>query len=78
MERSENELVERARQAYEYLGSRLTEFGITNGFVMKTGFVMWLNENEDRVQQYEAGTEIDKLIDAYVEDCINEDERNDE
>lgn len=65
-------LVERARRTYLLIEEKFKTIGVVTDFVMKTGFISWLNESPDRIQRYEQD-DVNALVNEYVDACINED-----
>lgn len=59
----------RAAEAFSILDLALREFDLTAGFVMRTGFVTWLNINKDRQDRYMSG-DVAALAKEFIDECV--------
>ncbi len=59
----------RAAEAFGVLDQALKEFDLTAGFVMRTGFVTWLNLDVKRQDRYIAGDVI-SLAKEFIDECV--------
>lgn len=64
--------IERAKKTFELLKDKLGQLEIEDGFVMKSGFISWLNAYDERIQRY-LDEDLDKLTTEYVDEVVNVD-----
>ncbi len=75
MEANDDALVymERAQRVYELMERLCLENNITMDFVLRTGFVSWLNDDPERVLQYTTGEAVEQLVEQYLQWTVVED-----
>jgi hypothetical protein len=70
--------IDRAKEIYKLLDEALSMGDIKMDYVMRTGFISWLNGSDERIERYLKGDDLQGLVLDYIDEITREDEVNDD